>query len=196
MKTQLTILTILMTLTLFGQDHMQMRRFKTAYYNADKIIFKTKTDTIFFDSILDIDFYIKYFYKPYSIPNAFNNQRFRDTTIVVWADMTGEKDYKTNWTFTTVYDKYSRAKEYTYSGCLICGQFPYHINFFYDKKNRPIRMERRFGIGYEIRKDKLVKSTDKNLPDVKYVIVYDENNNIIQLKQFTKGQLSEQIDKL
>ena len=196
MKTILSIVTVFLTSALFGQVNGNISCFNTVYFNDDGSVYMKKTDTITVDTVLSIDFYRKHFYKPTNYPRPFIDVKYKDTTISVWNDPLRKKDFESNWTYTTVYDRRSRATEYTYSGCVICSQMPYHVKVFYDKKNRPIRIEQRYGLGYKIVHDKLVKSDDKEIAETEYQFKYDSRSNIIQLKHLNSGKLNAQIDKM
>ena len=196
MKTTFTIIISVLTMALFGQDRSKRVCFKTTYFAEDGLVFKTTLDTILVNQTLDIDFYNKHFNQPFYYPNPLINSQYKDTTIIVWRDTLNKKDFKTNWAYTTIYDNQSRAIKYIYSGCLICSQFPFNVKLFYDKTNRPIRIEKRYGIGYKIAKDKLVKSVDKGFPEDDYRIKYNLDGDIIQLRCFKNGKRNIQIDKM
>ena len=196
MKTTLTIIISFLALSLFGQGSSTRVYFKTTYLNEKCKVFKSSFDTILVKQPLDIEFYKGHFNEPYYYPKPFINTNYKDTAIVVWSDTSKAKDFKINWTYTTVYDSLSRAIKYTYSGCLICSQFPFSVKLYYDKVNRPIRIEKRYGIGLEIVNDKLKNSNEKGFADDDYRFEYDLEGNIIQLKCLKKGRLEIQIDRM
>ena len=183
-------------MALFGQVSNKRVCFKTTYFTEDGLVFKTTLDSFLVNQTLDIEFYNKHFNQPYYYPSPFINSHYKDTAIAVWQDTSKEKDFKANWTYTTVYDNQSRAVSYIYSGCLICSQFPFNIKLVYDETNRPMRIEKRYGIGYEITKGKLLKSDDKGFPDDTYLIKYNLDGDIIQLKCLKYGKQNIQIDKI
>ena len=196
MKITLTIIISFLALSLFGQGSNTRFYFKTTYLNEKGKVFKSNIDTILVKQLLDIEFYKKHFNQPYYYPKPFINTNYKDTAIIVWTNTLEEKDFKANWTYTTVYDSLSRAIKYTYSGCLFCAQFPFYVKLYYDKANRPIRIEKRYGIGFEITNNKLKKSNEKGFADDDYRLEYDLQSNIIQLKCLKKGRLQIQIDRM
>ncbi len=102
MKTTLTIIVSVLTLALFGQDGSKAVYFKTTYFTEEGVVSKTKLDSFVVNQTLDIDFYKKHFYQPNYYPDPLIHPHYKDTTIVVWQDTLKEKDFKTNWTYTTV----------------------------------------------------------------------------------------------
>ncbi len=196
MKTSLTILALFFALSLLAQQSSSTLHFKTKYFDEKGKVFKSKIDTFLVDQQIDLNFYKKHFYEPYYYPQPFIDTNYKDTTIEIWRDPLKEKDFKKNWTYTTIYDNLSRAIKYIYSGCLICSQFPFNVKIYYDEINRPIRMEKRYGIGIEKVNDKLVKSKNRNFADDDFLFKYDIQGNLIQLKCLKNGRLDVQIDKM
>ncbi|MDI9312185.1 MAG: hypothetical protein QM535_18365 [Limnohabitans sp.] len=195
MKTLLLIFTSFFALSLFGQVENKKTIFKTSYFNNDGQVTKSIVDTISTNESISIDFYKKHFYVPYYFPQPFINKLYKDTTIIIWQDILKAKDYETNWTYTTVYDKKFRAIKYTYSGCLICGQFPFNVDIFYDNKSRPTRIRKNYGIGFKEVNKKLRKDI-KKVADNEDALEYNENDEIIKVKSFKRGKLESQIDKI
>lgn len=195
MRTLLFILTSFFSLSLSGQVGNKKTVFKTSYFNDNGQTTKYSFNTITTNETINIDFYKKYFYVPYYFPKPFINKDFYDTTIIVWQDTLREKNFKTNWTYTTVYDKKFRAIKYTYSGCLICSQFPFTVDIFYDTNNRPIQIKKSYGIGFKEVKGKL-KTDVKKVADNEDILEYNSNNEVIKLKSYKSGKLEKRIDKI
>jgi hypothetical protein len=195
MRILLFILTSFYSFTLIGQVGNKKTVFKTSYFYDNGEFFKIKLDTFYTNETIDIEFYKKHFYVPYYYPKPFINSLYIDTTLVVWQDSSKEKDFKTNWSFTTVYDKKHRAIRYTYSGCLICSQFPYTIDIIYDNHNRPIAIRKNYGIGYKVINGKLKKHLNK-VADTEHILEYNSNNELMKLKCFKNSKLEKQIDKM
>jgi len=186
MKKTITILQILFSLTMYGQDEKKIM-FKTLYFNLESKVVRTEIDTIACSGILGIDFYRNKFYTPYHYPRPFINKKYRNETIVVWSDTTVIKDYNKNWTYTYKFDSLSRVIEYKYSGCFICSQLPYNFQILYDNKNRPNRIINKYS------EDAISKGQK---PDEEFIFLYDEKDNIIQLRHFTQGNIDKQINKI
>jgi len=178
-----TLIIVFSFFTACGQTQQNNVIFIHTYFNIDGGIFKTEKKNIVTDKILDLEFYRTEFYKPYHFPETFINTKFKNQTIEIWNDSTKPKDIKSNWSYTYYYDSLSRVTFYTFSSCFTCGQQAFNIQIAYDKKSRPII----FSVRHSFR---------KNLPESeKYEFKYDDKDNIIQLKYFSDGRLSEQIDK-
>ena len=190
MKTKLIVLISIILLSFSCKERKDNRLFKTTYFDSEGLEYKTVIDTIPFCDTLDLTFYSKHFYKPYYYPEKFIDKRYKDETIVVWADSTKERKFYSNWTITYRYDSLSRVIEYAYSGCFICNQIPYTYIISYNKKNRPVRMENRPTLGKPNENLKSKPSTEE------FVFLYDENDNIIRIQEYLFGKLIEQIEKI
>jgi len=166
----------------FGQKSF----FRTTYFYSDGIEYKTKYDTVDTKDFLTLDFYRQHFFIPYNYPKYFVNLDYCDTTIVIWNNQDGEKDYKNNWTFSYTYNKSSRVVKYVYSGCSICNQLPYCVSIHYDNLNRPLRFESRTNL----------MDPKMKIPDEEFEFKYDMKGNVIQIKHRRFGKIEKQIDKL
>jgi hypothetical protein len=196
MKTLITIFAFFFASSLYGQKNIYLGNFKTTYFDNKIKVLKSKTDTAIINGKLDLNFYRKHFYTPYDYPNTLIDNRFKDTVIKTWADTTREKDFKTNWTFTLTYDSLSRVTQYDYSGCFICSQLPYYLTLFYDTNNRLIKIENNRNLHVEMKNDKIYKLSKPSKPEKEFYFKYDDNDNIIQVRQFSFGLLELQIDKM
>lgn len=183
MKKTITILLILFSLTIYGQGE-KTAMFKSLYFNQEGEVLRTKIDTISSIGLFGIDFYRKQFQTPYNYPKQFINSKYKNETIVIWNDTTKTKDYKQNWTYTSKFDSLSRLTEFGCSSCSICSQLPYNFQIFYDKQNRPIRMEKYHLIG---------AISTKEAPNEEFIFEYDDNDNIIKLRHLARGKVYKQI---
>jgi hypothetical protein len=195
MKKNLTKFILLFSLSFFGQTNDNNVDFTIKNFDGNGKLLKTKIEKLIVEETLNLEFYRKHFYIPYYFPKRFINKAYKDTTIIVWNDSLKEKDFKTNWTYTTVYDKNSRAVEYIYSGCVICSQFPFIVNVYYDDKNRPIKIQRNYGNGYTIIGKKMTKNTSNKISDEECIIKYDLESNVIEIKELKNGKINIQITK-
>ena len=177
---------IFLIVTYCGLSYGQKSIFRTTYFSSDSIEYKTKNDTLDTKDFLTLDFYRKHFFIPYNYPKHFVNLNYSDTTIVIWNNPEGEKDYKNNWTLSYTYNKSSQVIKYDYSGCFICSQLPYIISIQYDKFNRPLRFESKTNL----------MDTKGKIPDEEFEFKYDMNGNVVQIKHRRFGKIDEQIDKL
>jgi hypothetical protein len=177
---------IFLIYTYCGLSYGQKSIFGTTYFSSDSIDYMTKNDTLETKDILTLDFYRKHFFIPYNYPKHFVNLDYRDTTIVIWNNPDGEKDYKNNWTSSYTYDKSSKVIEYEYSGCFICSQLPYSLSIQYDKLNRPLRFESKTNL----------MDTKRKIPDEEFEFKYDIKGNVVQVIHRRFGKKDEQIDKL
>jgi len=195
MKKILTTFILLFSISFFGQMNGKNVDFTVKNFDGNGKLLKTEIEKLIVEETLNLKFYRKHFYIPYYFPKGFINESYKDTTIIIWNDSLKEKDFKTNWTYTTVYDKNSRAVVYIYSGCVFCSQFPFIVNVYYDDKNRPIKIQRNFGIGYTIIGVKMTKTPPKEISDEECIIKYDLESNIIEIIELKNGKINLQITK-
>jgi hypothetical protein len=120
MKILTTIFLILTLNFVYGQDTL-LFGVTTPKGNNGQII---DPRTIVHSGKLDFDFYKKFFYVPYHYPKQWVDYKHKSDTITVWNDSTKVRDFKSNWTYTLIYDSSFRVKSYRYSGCLVCSQLP------------------------------------------------------------------------
>jgi len=181
MKTLISIILALFYLSASAQTNTA--KFKIIHYNENGKIKAVKEQTLGVDSVLNIDFYRKNFRQPgYSLPDTLVNTKYKNETIQILRDSTHPMNRNSNWVYTYKYDSLSRVTSVNYSNCMICSNIPYMMHIFYDVKNRP---------------DVLSIEYDKKYPELeKYLIKYDSNNAVIQLKCYTKGKLRTKIDKI
>ena len=138
----------------------------TEFVNGN--IYREKTEEIKINNeSIDIAFMRKHFFIPYYFPQKFIDTKYKNESIVVWRNENKEKEYKTNWTNTFIYDSDSRIIEYSYSGCLICSNRPYKYKVSYDDKNRVIELENMI--------------SEKH----KFEFNYNQNGEICELKVYT-----------
>lgn len=185
MKTAFAILTTLFCLTMWGQPaENAVLVFKVTNFDPDGQISDSGKKDLQTNGVLDLEFYRSNFYRPLHYPEVFINRKYKNQTVEIWSDTSKPKQISSNWAYSFVYDSLSRVILYSYSSCLLCGQQAYNIQITYDQLNRPVTFAVRHSFG-------------KDLPESeKYLITYDDNNNIIQLKYFSAARLDEQIDKL
>ena len=178
-------LILFLTFVCVGISYGQKSIFRRSYFSSDSIGYLTKTDTLETMESLTLDFYKKHFSIPYYFPKQFIDTGYRDTTVVVWENPSGEKDYKNNWTLSYTYNNLSRVIKYEYSGCLICSQLPYTIAIKYDEQNRPLKFESR-----------IVSLNERKTPDEEFEFTYDAKGDITQIKQLQFGKMFLNIEKL
>ena len=172
MKTIITIIFILTLNLVNGQDTLQFG-VTTPKGTSGQI---TDPRTIVHLGKLDFDFYKKHFYVPYYYPDQVNDYRYKNDTITVWNDTTKVGDFKSNWSYTLIYDSSSRVTSYRYSGCMICSQLPYDYHFFYDHLGQVIKMT-------------------NNLNDDKTIeFRYDADGNIVNVMVYRGLELIKEIE--
>ncbi len=120
---------------------------------------------------LDLHFYNDNFSIPFYLPKQFIDKAFKNEVVQTWARDDVEKNIESNWVYTKVYDSLSRVIRYSYSGCLICSNFPYDYRVFYNSDNRVI---------------KLVNNVNGN---EKFEMKYNRKGHITKLKFYTDEKL-------
>jgi len=144
----------------------------------------TEVSHISYDTIkgftgkIDIYFYRKHFLKPYHLPAKFIDSAYRDTTISVWSDINGPKDFM-NREFTTTYDRSSRVISFSFSSCFYCNESAYNCSVKYDSHGRVI------AISETLSKDGVFRCNYNSTGDMDRLdyIVLDKLSASIQLVQ-------------
>lgn len=182
MKTLITIILALFHLSASAQTNTA--KFKIIEYDENGKIEAVEVQTLNVDGVLDIDFYMENFSEPrFSLPDTLVNTKYKNETIQIWNDTTRPMNTWTNWVYTYKYDHMSRVSSFSYSNCMACSRTPYTMHIRYDSKNRPVVLS--------------IDEYDKKYPEGnKYLIKYDSNNAVIQLKCYTEGKLRTKIDKI
>jgi hypothetical protein len=189
-------LTLLFSISLnctFGQTVA----FKTSYFDSNKQLQNVKFDTIELFGFIDIDFYRKHFFKPYHYPKHFVNNEYSDTIVVRWNNDESDKDFYSNWTYTYVFDTLSRVVEYKYSGCFVCSQLPYTVQISYDNQNRPVILKKGYyNTSTYILKGKEDEEEEKETWSEAFELFYNLTGEIVMIKIYIMGNLTEQIEKI
>lgn len=131
MRPLIILITTLFSLASSGQTGKVKVFHKTEYINGN--LYRQTSDTISdTNEPIDIYFFKRHFFSPYYLPEKFIDQRQRKTKVSVWRDPKGKKDNQQNWENTYTYDSLGRVTNYTYSGCVICSDFPYSYTVTYN----------------------------------------------------------------
>ena len=120
----------------YGQDTLQFGITTPKGHNGQI----TDPRTIIYSGKLDFDFYNKHFSVPNHYPNQLIDYKHKNDTITVWNDSTKAGDFKSNWSYTIIYNADSRVISYRYSACEICSQIPYDYHFYYNSNGQVIKM--------------------------------------------------------
>jgi hypothetical protein len=114
----------------------QMKVFRTTQrINGD--LYQQTIDTLLVEkTIIDIYFFRQHFFSPNQLPEKFVNERYANQKISVWRDSNKKNDYHQNWENTYTYDSQGRVTSYTYSGCVVCSDFPYNYTVTYNSRGQ------------------------------------------------------------
>ena len=196
MRTIALISTLFLCSGLFGQASKNYAIFKTEDFTNINSKTTVKTEKLYFDSTLDLNFFKKNFFIPYYYPGKLIDKSFKNETVTVWRDTTAKKDYQTNWTHTFKYDDKSRVTDYSFSGCFVCSNLPYTIKLFYNDRNEVVKMEKYYSLeiptGDSISTKKL---STLPKPVETFNFKYDDKGNIIKLDYFVNEVLNKRISK-
>lgn len=174
-KTLLILILLTFGLNLYAQNS-EKEFIVTEYLNGNFYREKVENITVNNENI-DIPFMRKHFFVPYYFPEKFIDTNYKNETVVIWRNEDVEKDYKTNWTNTYIYDSDSRVIDYSYSGCFICSNFSFKYKVSYDKNNRVIEL----------------KNTISEKQKIE--INYNQNGEIMELKVYSAdNKLTKKIE--
>jgi len=147
---------------------------QTDYMNGN--LYSKVFDTIkVSDERLDVYFLKRHFYSPYYLPEKFIDKQYKNQKVSIWHDPTKKKDYRHNWENTYTYDSLSRVTNFTYSGCLICSNFPYNYTVTYN---------------YNGQVEKISNST--NMKET-FKFYYNSNGDIVRFEKFSSDKLETRI---
>ncbi len=193
MKHILTVLLLFLSVSLFAQSNKSLFKITRIDNTLKHPKPKTAVDTFSYDK-LDLAFYQKNFSNPPIIPKHFIDPAHKNDSINEWAM---EDSIKCAYIYVS--DSLSRVVKY---GCMAyegSKNKPYLWYIGYDDKNRPVKMEYRKPVCYQVitnHAGEKYKRITQSAAGGECVFTYDENNEIIQMQYLYQGKLELQVEKL
>ncbi len=141
------------------------------------IYHNTTRDTIALTSeLVDLNFFKTHFSILFRLPDTLTQTQHKSSTRKVWGLQSNKTDFNSNWLDTYIYDDKGRLEYFSYSGCLICSQFPFEYDIHYKLTG-------------EI--DRISDSSSNKI----YLFYYEENV-IKKIEFFEKGKLCKTITRI